>query len=64
MQIFLAAVAVNDHCRIGSLEILTDDDEADGGDHCRIGSLENSSLNQSLLLNDHCRIGSLEKYGT
>ena len=29
-----------DHCRIGSLEILTDDDEADGGDHCRIGSLE------------------------
>ena len=49
-----------DHCRIGSLEILTDDDEADGGDHCRIGSLEIYPCFHERGLPDHCRIGSLE----
>ena len=33
----------NDHCRIGSLEIILTGPDFIGYDHCRIGSLENNN---------------------
>ena len=53
-------MALDVHCRIGSLEKNRDDVIKALEVHCRIGSLENSSQWGFLLLNVHCRIGSLE----
>ena len=49
-----------DHCRIGSLEKMQNNQESHLYDHCRIGSLEIDTIKLITGLNDHCRIGSLE----
>ena|GEM_PF-1347181 len=49
-----------DHCRIGSLEIISDTITNHINDHCRIGSLEILLAVLLIKENDHCRIGSLE----
>ena len=51
---------VNDHCRIGSLEISVSHPDELAFDHCRIGSLEIYLTNDPDRELDHCRIGSLE----
>ena len=40
---------VDDHCRIGSLEILGSKEARNEGDHCRIGSLEKYSIKVNFL---------------
>ena len=50
----------NDHCRIGSLEMLLVLVIAACLDHCRIGSLESLGVRHKMVGVDHCRIGSLE----
>ena len=49
-----------DHCRIGSLEIISWTSSTQPTDHCRIGSLEILLAVLLIKENDHCRIGSLE----
>ena len=51
---------MNDHCRIGSLEMGSKGLHFRRHDHCRIGSLEIAAAVCSVLTVDHCRIGSLE----
>ena len=50
------------HCRIGSLEMLADQDGYHVCVHCRIGSLEKMRGSFTIGLKVHCRIGSLEIY--
>ena len=50
----------SDHCRIGSLENISEIIECIQLDHCRIGSLETTQVFRSSQYRDHCRIGSLE----
>ena len=50
----------DDHCRIGSLEMLFISRTMHSADHCRIGSLENNTAIPVPFVIDHCRIGSLE----
>ena len=53
-------IKIQDHCRIGSLEIFRREVLRTNQDHCRIGSLESKGKPALLATVDHCRIGSLE----
>ena len=57
----LSSIDPDDHCRIGSLEMLLESFRFGFKDHCRIGSLETTYEAVLHNVRDHCRIGSLEK---
>ena len=60
MQLMVGDGSEQDHCRVGSSEIVEPEELAITRDHCRVGSSEMVDGGDDPDRADHCRVGSSE----